>query len=107
MVKINEAFLDVPLTGAKWDFEEKTSGGNIGEGDKLSDTYRNGNGRDIEVVGNSIPAVKGSEVFKQNTALDFRGSSYLRLSDNDTWTQFDFNEYSSFTVEAVINIAIG
>lgn len=102
LVKINEAFLDVPLTGAKWDFEEKASGENIGEGDKLSDGYQNGNGRAIEVVGGSIAAVGGSEVYKQKTALEFGGSSYLRLNDIDTWTQFDFNEYASFTVEAVI-----
>lgn len=102
LVKINEAFLDVPLAGVKWDFEENAPGESIGDGERLTDKYANGTGRAIQAVGGSMPLVAGSEVFKQNTALDFGGSSYLRLSDNDTWTQLDFHEYASFTVEAVV-----
>lgn len=101
LVKINESYLDVPLIGAKWDFEEKFSGESMTPGNMLSDSYTNGTKRNIEVVG-TIPVVNGSEVFKQNTALDFDGNSYLTLKDKDTWTQFDFNENASFTVELII-----
>jgi len=100
-VKVNEAFLDVPLIGAKWDFEEKASGKSLAENTKLLDTYSGGTSRDIKTVG-TVSTIEGSEVFKQNTALQFDGSSYLMLSDVDTWTQFDFNENSSFSFEMVL-----
>lgn len=100
-VKINEAFLDVPLIGAEWSFEEQTPGAGISKGSTLSETYNGGTARNIEAVG-SVSTTEGSKVFNQTTALEFDGSSYLKLSDIDTWTQFDFNENSSFTIELII-----
>lgn len=101
LVKINESFLDVPLTGARWDFEERTPGEGINSGERLDDTYKNGNARNIEAVG-TLSAIAASDLFKQQTAIEFDGSSYLALSDPDTWTQFDFHENASFTVELVL-----
>ena len=40
----------------------------------------------------------------QKTAIAFDGKSYLKLSDADTWTQFDFNDKSSFTVEMIVKV---
>lgn len=100
-VKINDAFLDVPLIGAKWDFEELTTGSAVDEKTKLTDSFKNGTERDIEVYG-SLPTVKGSETFQQNVALKFDGNGFLKLEDIDTWTQFDFSEYNSFSVEMVL-----
>lgn len=99
--RINEAFLDVPLIGAKWDFEELSPGKTFSDGAKFADAFTGGNSRDIGSYG-KFSTTAGSEVFHQNTALVFDGSSYLKLNDLDTWTQFDFNEYASFTVEVIV-----
>lgn len=101
LVKINEAFLDVPLTGAKWDFEELKEGDVVEEGGSLEETYRNGNRRKMSATGN-LRAVAGAEVFHQQTALSFDGKTQLKLNDIDTWTQFDFHENASFTVEIIL-----
>lgn len=100
-VKINEAFLDVPLIGARWDFEEQTPGTELADESSLLETYDGGTSRNIQSFG-AVRTTEGSQVFKQSTALRFDGSSYLKLKDIDTWTQFDFDEYASFTVEVIL-----
>ncbi len=100
-VKTNTAFLDVPLISAKWDFESLTSGTKITEGNQFTDTYSGGTSRDITSYG-TLKATIGSTVFGQETALKFDGSSYLKMDDLDTWTQFDFDEDASFTIEMIL-----
>jgi sialidase-1 len=95
-VRINEAWLDMPLTGAVWDFRSLTEADVAKR--KIPDLFPDGNHRPFKVYGN-VMLTETDDIPDKGRALYFDGRGKLVLPDAETWSQFDFSANDSFTIE--------
>lgn len=102
--RVNEAWLDMPLTGAWWDFTSLSE--KEWRTRELADIFPGGNQRKLHAHGN-VSRVELQNKLEGKTALHFDGRGKLVLPDSETWTQFDFSEYDSFTAEIVFRVNKG
>lgn len=100
---VNEAWLDMQPTGAKWDFR------NISESafqqGQILDSYSGGTHRILRSFGNVF--VRGSEADGTEKYLHFDGRGKLVLPDDQTGSQFDFSPLHSFSLELLVRTAAG
>lgn len=101
---VNERWLDMPLTGAFWDFRQ-LSNQDFTAGN-LKDSFPGGTGRILQAYGNvSLTTIPGNPDL--TAALHFDGRGKLVLPDAETGTQFDFSEEDSFTTEVLFRVQQG